>query len=581
MRFMALATDYDGTLASGGVVAEQTWEAMRRLRASGRKLILVTGRDLDDLRNICPDLELFHRVVAENGGVLYRPATREQKLLASPPPKEFIQALRDRGVAHLGVGQTIIGTVRPYETVVVEAIADLRLELQVIFNKDAVMVLPTGINKATGLKAALDELGLSPHNVVAIGDAENDYAFLQACECSAAMANALPRLKKHADILTAGEEGQGVIELIDELLADDLRRHDKQLSRHRILLGRKRNGRRVKLSPYGTIALIAGPSAGGKSTTTTGLLERLARQGYQFCVLDPEGDYQNIGHGIVLGDTDHTPSAEEVEQLLRQPGENVVVNMMHIPLSDRALFCTRLMGRLQELRAETGRPHWLVFDEAHHLFPANWTGAPLALPRHLETALFITVHPGEIAPIVLEQVNVVLAVGRRPKDTLAEFASVVGQTAPRCSVEELAQGEALAWVLGRRRQESVLVEIEPGRSQLRRHHRKYVEGLLIPERSFYFRGPEGKLNLRAHNLILFVELAEGVDDETWLYHLHRGDYSRWFREVIGDETLAEEAAEIESQKHLAAAESREQISAAIQRHYTLPDNPSLPRISKR
>ena len=48
-----------------------------------------------------------------------------------------------------------------------------------IFNKGAVMILPSGVNKATGLAAALEELGLSPHNVVGVGDAENDHAFLE------------------------------------------------------------------------------------------------------------------------------------------------------------------------------------------------------------------------------------------------------------------------------------------------------------------------------------------------------------------------------------------------------------------
>src|SRR5690242_12518676 len=104
MRYLALATDYDGTLATDGVVAEDAWQALRRLRASGRKLILVTGRELDDLRAICSPLDRFDRVVAENGGVLYAPATDERRLLAPPPPREFVQALRDRGVVHVSVG---------------------------------------------------------------------------------------------------------------------------------------------------------------------------------------------------------------------------------------------------------------------------------------------------------------------------------------------------------------------------------------------------------------------------------------------------------------------------------------------
>src|SRR3954454_16342252 len=155
MRYLAVATDYDGTLAAGGTVADETWEAVRRLRDSGRKLILVSGRELDDLKSVCPPLDRFERVVAENGGVLYRPATNEHTLLGPAPPKAFIQALRDRAVAHLGLGSTIVSSVEEYAAPIVETIRDMGLELQVVFNKGALMVLPPGINKATGLNAAL------------------------------------------------------------------------------------------------------------------------------------------------------------------------------------------------------------------------------------------------------------------------------------------------------------------------------------------------------------------------------------------------------------------------------------------
>ena len=89
MRFVALATDYDNTIATDGKVAERTWSALERLRQSGRHLILVSGRELDDLKTVCPRLDLFSRVVAENGGVLYRPDRGEKRLLAPPPPPAF------------------------------------------------------------------------------------------------------------------------------------------------------------------------------------------------------------------------------------------------------------------------------------------------------------------------------------------------------------------------------------------------------------------------------------------------------------------------------------------------------------
>ena len=222
MRYFALATDYDGTLAHDGIVSEPTVAALERFRASGRKLVLVTGRELPDLVRVFPRLDLFDRVVAENGALIYCPATREEQPLGEPPAEAFVAALRQRGVDPLSVGRVIVATWHPNETAVLETIRDLGLELQVIFNKGAVMVLPSGINKAAGLSAALTQLGLSAHNAVGIGDAENDHAFMNLCEASVAVANALPMVKARADYVTAGDHGDGVVELIDLIVDSDL-----------------------------------------------------------------------------------------------------------------------------------------------------------------------------------------------------------------------------------------------------------------------------------------------------------------------------------------------------------------------
>ena len=221
MQFIALTTDYDATLATEGVVEADTVAALERLKASGRKLVLVTGRELPNLQSVFERLDLFDRVVAENGALLYRPKTRESLPLGDPPPPEFIERLRAEGIP-LSVGHVIVATVEPHQNVVLEAIRELGLELQIIFNKGAVMILPAGVNKATGLIGALDELGLSPHKVAGIGDAENDHPFLRLCGASAAVANALPSIKAECDIVTVGSSGAGVAELIGRILADDL-----------------------------------------------------------------------------------------------------------------------------------------------------------------------------------------------------------------------------------------------------------------------------------------------------------------------------------------------------------------------
>lgn len=222
MRYLALACDYDGTIATDGVVSNETVAALERWRQSGRKLILVTGRELEDLFGIFPHANLFDRIVVENGALLYRPATREEKLLGDRPPEEFIKRLRDRNVNPLSVGRVIVATWRPNEIAVMETIGELGLQLQVIFNKNAVMVLPSGVNKASGLSVALSELGLSPQNTVGVGDAENDRDLFSMCQCRVAVANALPILKECADFVTKGERGAGVIELIDKMIASDL-----------------------------------------------------------------------------------------------------------------------------------------------------------------------------------------------------------------------------------------------------------------------------------------------------------------------------------------------------------------------
>ena len=571
MRYHVLAADYDGTLATDGRIDPPTIEALRLLKESGRKLVMVTGRELDELLELLEEPLLFDRIVAENGALLYRPETKEEVKLAEAPPPEFAEKLKARGVGPISVGRVIVATWEPHESTVLEVVRDMGLELQVIFNKGAVMVLPSGVNKATGLEACLRDMGLSAHNVVAVGDAENDHAFLGASEAAVAVSNALTTLKERADWTTSADHGRGVTQLVRRLLEDDLAGLEPQLTRHHILLGEDDDGEEVRLNPYGMNVLVAGTSGGGKSTLTTGLLERLADARYQFVIVDPEGDYDELELTMKLGDPKNAPTVEEVEELLSRPETpNVSVNMLGIDLKDRPSFSDQLIPRLQDLRAHTGRPHWIIVDEVHHLMPAAWQPAPLVIPKQMHGMLYITVHPDAIAPALLEAVDVMLAIGREPEKTIGLFCETLGIPLPEgLEPTELDRGETLAWFVKGDRP-PFRVKTAPPKIQRRRHSRKYAEGNLGQDRSFYFKGPEEKLNLRAQNLVAFLQLAEGVDDATWEHHLQQGDYARWFREGIKDDDLGEAAEQIAATSGLSARESRAKIKEAIEERYTLP-----------
>ena len=217
-RLRALATDFDGTLAHNGTVKASTLEAIEKLKCAGFKLILVTGRELHELVSIFPEIVQFDVAVMENGAVLFHPHSGEVEALAAPPPTGFIARLHERGLP-LQIGKCIVATWEPHETEVLQTIKDFGLELQVIFNKGAVMILPSGVNKATGLQTALRQLGLDPAEVAGVGDAENDHAFLEVCGYSVAVANALPSIREEVDLVTAGDHGDGVTELIGRLLS--------------------------------------------------------------------------------------------------------------------------------------------------------------------------------------------------------------------------------------------------------------------------------------------------------------------------------------------------------------------------
>ena len=447
MRYLALCTDYDGTLATDGQVLSGTVTALEQFLASGRRLVLVTGRELDDLKKVCPRLDLFEYVVAENGALLYQPSTGEETPLGSRPPETFVTLLRQRGVGPISVGRVIVATWEPHEATVLATIRDMGLELQVIFNKGAVMILPAGVNKATGLARALEKMEISPHNTVGVGDAENDHALLASCECSAAVANALPTLKNAADLVMTADHGAGVVELIELILRDDLASRETQLKRHHILVGIDHQGAEVRIPPHGETVLLVGPKGSGKSELATGLMERLAVQGYTFCVIDVEGDYGTIAKAVALGSPTRPPTANEILKLLRSADKSAVINLSGLPASERGPFLTALTPKLAQLRAHSGHPHWVAIDETHHLLPSNGAARKLLPMGDGESVLHITERPG-MAREVVRATTLFMAIGTEAQALLDEFCQVRGIARPDKRFAALKDSEALLWQPG-------------------------------------------------------------------------------------------------------------------------------------
>lgn len=220
-RVRAIASDYDSTLAHEGRVAPKTLNVLQRARKAGNNLILITGRTLDELSTVFSETAVFNLIVAENGAILLDPTTGAEECLCPPFPASFLTQLSERGVP-FSVGKRVIATRRPHEIVIGQVIAQLNLRLAVSLNRESVMVLPRGIDKGSGLKAALQRLNIPLSEVVGIGDAENDIPFLRLCGISAAVANAIESLKQQVDQVTEGSDGAGASEIVELVIAGDL-----------------------------------------------------------------------------------------------------------------------------------------------------------------------------------------------------------------------------------------------------------------------------------------------------------------------------------------------------------------------
>jgi len=566
MRYHILAADYDGTLAQDGIVADTTINALRRLRDSGRKVLLVTGRRLEPVLDLFSEVSLFERIVAENGALLFDPKSGRETLLADAPKAEFIEALRSQGVVRLEIGRCIVATWRPFETIALELIQEFGLDLQIIFNKDAVMLLPSGVNKASGLIKALHSLGYSPHNTVAIGDAENDAAMMRICSVAVAVDNSVLSVKEMADIVLTKPRGEGVEELIERMMGSDLIEL-RELPDRLLPIGSTLSGQPFSIPSYGDSMLVTGGPGGGKSRFAISLLESLTKRGEQCCVIDPEGDYQGLENSITLGTPDRAPEVEEVIGVLEQPDDHCIVSFFGIEKQLRPGYFNKLFRAISELRSRTGRPHWIIVDEAHYAAPKDWQPAEMWSGDELAGIVFITAYHDQISTAVLDHVDWIVSIAKEPQNAIAQCCKLMGEDLPDFHPpEDFRDHRALAWRRGEKRP-TWFSRLAPQSDGGQRHQHSYYEGDMDDELQFVFRGPENKMSLAVSNLKEFIKTATGIDDETWLHHLRHHDYSDWFRGIIKDEELAAEIEVIERTQDLSPEKSRKLIANHIHERF--------------
>ena len=504
----AVAVDYDGTLTDGQRPDESVLGAVRAIRSTGRKCVLVTGRILAELRVDFPDVDRhFDAIVGENGAVLWRPGTRD-RAIAPPMERSLLAALQGRGVP-ARPGLVLLATETAYDDIVNEEIARLGLEGQIIRNRGALMVLPTGTTKGSGVTEVLEELGLSPHSAVGIGDAENDHSLLDACELGVAVENAVPSLKARADLVLTTTDGAGVAEF---LLGPFLRGvPGVESKRWRITLGKADDGTAVAIPASGVNIEIFGASGTGKSFMAGLIAEQLISLRYIVCVIDLEGDHVPLAdvYGVMpLGGRRALPAPAEAAELLAD-GVSVVVDLSMHSEDRKREYAAALLDALHRTRERSGLPHWIVVEEAHITMPADHEGwwcreaAPTGICLVSYRPELVCRHLTARADVVVTLESPTSAVVVRRRDAMTQ------RFAPA--------SRAIAHV---------------------RHWHKYLEGRLPPHRHFYFRDERGLTGHTACNVPEFMAVVRHAGTDVLRHHAGGGDFSRWLEDLFRNPAVA-------------------------------------------
>ncbi len=551
VRFRALACDFDGTLAVQDRIEADVKAALEQARAAGMRLILVTGRTFFELTRVCDCLDLFDAVVAENGAVIYYPGSAMIRDLGPAVPARLLAELDRRGL-HYQVGRVIVGVARAAEGAVREALSAAGVTRELIPNRAAIMLLPAGVSKGSGVDQVLRFMELSPHDVLALGDAENDLALFEACGFSASPADGVAAVRERADWTLPGGAGPGVgLAIRDTILPGRL--PTPRSARHRIALGwGAATSEPVTIPTRGVNVLIHGDTHSGKSWLAGAIVERLVASRHAMCVIDPEGDYRVLSRlpGVSRVEVEKAAAVDRaLEDLEHDPSASVILDLALLPHGEKVAVVERALRRIRDMRRRNGRPHWVLLDEAH--YPLHEGGVDEdALSLGDRGFCVVTYRTRWLRPAVADATDVWIFARTTDEGELAGLRALLSGRPDAEAIFEalphLRRGEFLLAdrnpADGRRATTFVAA---PRQTMHVRHLSKYVDSVVPPGCEFLFRDGRGRVLASANSLQSFRAVVRTVPDDAITHHSRRGDFARWVREVFRDTELARQIGKAE------------------------------------
>jgi hypothetical protein len=215
VKISTIACDYDRTLTDEKLkVSKKAVQILKTAKMRKKvKIIIVSGRMLGFLIKMNEHFQVADALVAENGAVIFLPNVDTKLVLKERSGQRLRDAFKLLDIP-LEIGDVIVSTKRTYETTILKIINEAKLNVNIEYNRDSLMILPPGIDKGKGVLRALLLLGVPKGGLACIGDAENDVALFRIADVSVAVANAVNSLKKQADIICDSSHGEGVVEFV-------------------------------------------------------------------------------------------------------------------------------------------------------------------------------------------------------------------------------------------------------------------------------------------------------------------------------------------------------------------------------